>query len=159
MSENSIAKKVSNASTDSDDAFFNNVDSAIGGLAADFLAWVKEDLEGGLAAFGADGGDIADPMALARKIFTIMHDLKGQAGTFGYFLLAEIASSACEYIRDVVEPPTPGQMGVLRLHLMVSLFVVDKDVKGNDPQILDQFCVKRDAMIGQVGRPKLAADG
>jgi hypothetical protein len=85
-----------------------------------------------------------------------MHDTKGQAGTFGYVLLAEIGGSACEYCRDSTIPPTLEQAEILRLHIMAARFVVEQKLKENDRQLWDQFRIKRDAMIAQAGRPSAA---
>jgi hypothetical protein len=129
-----------------DDAFFDSLDDAIGNLAGDFVAWVRSDLDAGLAALNAETDDADARLVAAKKIFTIMHDLKGQAGTFGYFLLSEIAESACEYCRNFVVPPTGEQAEILRLHIMAARFVIDREIK-KDAQVWEKFCVKRDALI------------
>jgi hypothetical protein len=139
-----------------DDAFFDAVVDVIGNLASEFEIWAKDDLDGALAALNAASDDADVRLGGGKKFFTIMHDFKGQAGMFGYVLLAEIGESACEYCRDPKISPTLEQVDILRLHIVAARFVVERNLKENDGQLWGQFRVKRDAMIAQAGRPGAA---
>ena len=76
-----------------------------------------------------------------------MHDLKGQAGTFGFDLLSEIGGSICEYLRETTERPSLEQLEIMRFHIRAAQFVPERNLTGNDRQIWDQFRTKRDALI------------
>jgi len=136
-----------------DDAFFDSVDDMVGQLAGDFKNWASDELKAVLAALDGAGSDPEGLLDAARKIFTTMHDLKGQAETFGFVLLSEIGGSVCEYLRDMTEPPTVEQAEILRLHIMAALFVFERNLTGDDRQIWNQFQTKRDALIAAAGRP------
>lgn len=138
----------------SDDDFFDSVDDMVGQLAGEFTGWAKEELGALLAALDGAGADPASLLDVSKKIFTTMHDLKGQAGTFGFVLLSEIGGSVCEYLRDSTQPPTPEQAEFLSLHIMAALFVIERNLTGDDRQIWTQFRTKRDALIAAAGRPK-----
>ena len=138
----------------SDDAFFDSVDDMVGQLAGDFTSWASDELAAVLAALDGAGADPAALLDASKKLFTIMHDLKGQAGTFGFVLLSEIGGSVCEYLRDATEPPTLEQAEILKLHIMAAQFVVERNLKGDDRQIWTQFRTKRDALIAAAGRPE-----
>jgi hypothetical protein len=139
-----------------DDAFFDSADNVIGKLAGEFEIWAGEDLDGALAALNAAKDDPDARPGVTKMFFTIMHDLKGQAGTFGYVLLAEIGESGYEYCRDSTTPPTIEQVDVMRLHIVAARFVVERNLKENDRHIWEQFRIKRDAMIAQAGGPRAA---
>lgn len=138
---------------DLDDDVADSIDQAIGNLTDDFILWVRDSLDDILNALETEDEEPGDRLAAARQFYTMMHDIKGQAGTFGFALLAEIGESLCSYLRDVRNPPTEGQVGVLKLHATAARFIVERNLKGTDGRICEQFRARRDAMIEQVGRP------
>ncbi len=149
MAIDPVTAKARNADDMPDDAFFDSVDDAICKLAADFAIWARDDLGSVLGALDAAQDDPEGLLKAAKNIFTIMHDIKGQAGTFGYNLLAEIGESACEFGRNLTVPPTSEQAAILRLHVVAAQFVVGRNITGDDTVVWDQFRAKRDAMIEQ----------
>jgi chemotaxis protein histidine kinase CheA len=151
MAIDPVTENVRNSDDMPDDAFFGSVDDAIGKLAADFAIWARDDLAGVLDALDAAKDDPEGRLTAAKNIFTTMHDIKGQAGTFGYDLLAEIAESACDFGRNLTVAPTSEQAAILRLHVVAAQFVVGRNIKGDDREVWDQFRTKRDAMIEKVG--------
>ena len=151
MAIDPVTAKARNADRTPDDAFFDSVDDAIGKLAADFAIWARDDLAGVLGALDSAQDDPEGRLKAARTVFTTMHDIKGQAGTFGYDLLAEIGESACEFGRNLRVPPTSEQAAILRLHVVAAQFVVGRNIKGDDAVVWDQFRTKRDAMIEKAG--------
>lgn len=64
-------------------------EAALAALSGDFRAWVEADLARLRAAL--------DPFQPAR-LFAIAHDIKGQAGTFGYPVATELANRLCRLI-------------------------------------------------------------
>ncbi|MBO6543929.1 MAG: Hpt domain-containing protein [Alphaproteobacteria bacterium] len=63
------------------------------------------------------------------EIFSIAHNLKGQAGSFGYGLVTAIAASLCEMTRDNPDCTNCGQ--ALDKHVRILDQVVTKDIKGD----------------------------
>ncbi|MEZ5939727.1 MAG: Hpt domain-containing protein [Hyphomonadaceae bacterium] len=80
-------------------------DAEVRRLTGAFLDWAVRDVAAagrvveGLAEAGLNGGEGADLAAL----FDVFHNVKGQAGTFGYGAATAIAAIACELLRPAGE--------------------------------------------------------
>jgi|GEM_PF-3886913 len=70
---------------DSDASFIDNV-------AANYLAYFKEDLKVLSVAFAKLKG-APDNSEIREEVFTAAHDIKGQAGSFGYDLITDMANT------------------------------------------------------------------
>lgn len=82
--------------------------AALSRLSDDYLSWAASDcgaLSSCLAEIAADPSDPADGL---WRLFRIAHDMKGQAGTFGYPLVTEIARRLCLTIEAMPEPDGDG---------------------------------------------------
>lgn len=79
-------------------------EAALAGIAGRYLDWANADL---VSLEAAMAGVLADPSPsndhLAR-LFQVAHDMKGQAGTFGYPLVTEIAGRLCRLIDSDPRP-------------------------------------------------------
>lgn len=64
-------------------------EAALAALSDNYLAWADADLARLRAAL--------DPFR-PDMLFTIAHDMKGQAGTFGFPLVTELANSLCRLL-------------------------------------------------------------
>lgn len=73
-------------------------EAALAGLGERYLGWAEADCRRLRACFdeivaaGEEGG------ALLPHLFTISHDMKGQAATFGYPLVSELGNRLCRRI-------------------------------------------------------------
>lgn len=98
-------------------------EAALAGLSHDYLTWAEADiasLRAGLA--GLEG----HPAEALDRLYRIAHDMKGQASTFGYPLVTEIAQRLCRLIET-------GQAAPDRLHLHVEALaeVVESRLTGD----------------------------
>lgn len=74
--------------------------------------------------------DVTRPdAAVLRDLFSMAHNIKGQAGSFGYDLVTEIGSSMCNLLRNGT--PTETSLGAVGHHVQVLRRVVERDVTGN----------------------------
>ncbi len=69
-------------------------------LAANDISRIRDSLSQARAQDSAENGDTATHVA---RIFAVGHDIKGQAATFGYPLLTEVAKLLCEFLRPFQE--------------------------------------------------------
>lgn len=90
-------------SGDSDDDFnlipadgLARAEAALARLAAEYLGWVGADVAAARAC-------LTHPHDFSR-LYTIVHDIKGQAGTFGYPLLTEIGARLCHLLCEPAPP-------------------------------------------------------
>ena len=86
----------------------------VSGLAGNFEAWAKAELDrlGGLLA-ATDAAARAEALA---EIGRLAHDLKGQAGVFGYGLAAQVAQRLSAYIRARETESAAPDITVVELH-------------------------------------------
>ena len=71
-------------------------EAALAALSNNYLAWADADLtrlQGALAPFQPD------------LLFAVAHDMKGQAGTFGFPLITELAHRLCRLLEN--QPADP----------------------------------------------------
>lgn len=74
---------------------------AVASLAPQFAALLAKDVEK-VCDLYAEG--LADPprrFEIAKAIFDVTHDLRGQAGTFDYPLVTRVGSSLCRFIESL----------------------------------------------------------
>jgi len=75
-----------------DSAALARAEAALGNLAADYPRWLDADL--------TRAQKCLSPPADAAGFYAILHDIKGQAGTFGYPLVSAIAQRLCQDIQS-----------------------------------------------------------
>ena len=105
-------------------------ETVIADLTGDYLKWVEEDLanlqaalEKLKAAKGDNSGELGD-------IFLIVHDIKGQGGSFGYQMMTEIGNHLCRFV-DFLGSANPEEIGVVELHVDALRLVITDDMKGD----------------------------
>ncbi len=69
-------------------------EAALAALAQDYLRWAARDVD---AMREALAGSADDPHAW-QALFAVAHNIKGQAGTFGYPLITALGSRLCALI-------------------------------------------------------------
>ena len=81
-------------------------EAALAGLADRYMDWATADAARLCACLDevlAPGADLA---ILLPRLFTISHDMKGQAATFGYPLVSELGNRLCRLIDGAGAAPT-----------------------------------------------------
>lgn len=115
-------------------------------LAKIWLAQVKEDC--GAAERLAES--IADPEAdrseIAQELYRVFHDMQGQAGLFGYPLLAKIGSRFCKYWR-AKQNIGESDVVLVQAHLKAMRFVLERDIQGEGDAAGEAILNKLDDII------------
>ncbi|MDF1792551.1 MAG: hypothetical protein P1U88_11610 [Thalassobaculaceae bacterium] len=70
-----------------------------------------------------------DEVALGR-LRSLLHDLRGQAGTFGYPLVSQVGDSACKFI-DLSEQIAATETEVLGMHVDALKAISQAKIKGD----------------------------
>lgn len=84
-------------------------EAALAGLSQRYLDWATSDATR-LSACIQDMQDGNIPLATGLpRLFTIAHDMKGQAATFGYPLVSELGNRLCRLIESK-PPPGPSAL-------------------------------------------------
>ncbi len=108
---------------------FSEADKAIDKLAREFVKRLPEDFQRIEAAFAALE---AKPEDTARRtvLFRLVHDLKGQAGTFDFSLITIIGNDMCRFLEKPVAL-NPSALMVLRFHIDAMKWVAEKRITGD----------------------------
>lgn len=114
MPPNMLKAKVGGTFVGIDMAAVNRAEAAMDALKSEFAGWAQDDVRRLVAARNAFAAspDIAARAGLLRAA----HDMKGQAATFNYPLIARVAGSLSHLIHDLPE------------HAELSLGLVDAHV-------------------------------
>lgn len=108
---------------------FSAADDVIENLAVDFVDRLPDEIERIQLALTTL---IGDPNGESHKtvLFRLVHDLKGQAGTFDYNLISVIGNDLCRFIeRDI--PMTPRRLKVAGYYVEAMKVVSEKKITGD----------------------------
>ena len=75
-----------------------------------------------------------------------VHDVRGEAGTFGYSLVTEIGRLLCEFIAGIDTIDKVAQMAIAA-HLQAMQTVVVDKVKGKGPEVAKQIIASLNALL------------
>ena len=115
---------------------FSAADGVIENLAGDFVKRLPEELSRILSALTAL---IDEPEEESHKtaLFRLVHDLKGQAGTFDYNLISVIGNDLCRFIESPI-PMTHRRLKVAGYYVEAMKVVAEKEITGDG----DEFGMK-----------------
>ena len=108
------------------EALIARAESAIEGLRAGFREEASRQIERLEAAFAALS---ADPASGLEELFAAAHEIKGQAGSFGYELLAHVCEWLCRVV-DGRRPLDKSAIDAIGHHVMAARVIVERDVRG-----------------------------
>jgi chemotaxis protein histidine kinase CheA len=106
-------------------AHISKAEDALGILKQEFGGWMEREvdrLENALAAF------LAAPAKERANFFRAIHDVRGQAGTFGFPLAGRIADNLCRLLDAAVQVPND----IISAHIMAIRAVVRENATTMD---------------------------
>ncbi len=66
-----------------------------------------------------------------QEVYRLFHDMQGQAGLFGYALLATLGGRFCGYWRGIKGELGTQELPVVRAYLVALRFVLERQLVGN----------------------------
>lgn len=108
----------------------DRAEAVIADLADDYLHWVEEDLAKLQAALENLKAATGDNSAEVEAIFQIVHDIKGQGGSFGYQMMTQIGDHLCRFLESL-ESAKPAEIDVIELHVSALRLVITEKMKGD----------------------------
>lgn len=127
---NRIAQKVRAIPGGNVDALLARVEKAMQNLSDQFIAIYHQDVERIGAHMTAAMTNPEEMLPAVRAIRASLHDLRGQAGTFGFDLVTEISDSACKFI-DLNESFARTELMILNMHVDGLRAVKQMDMRGD----------------------------
>lgn len=105
-------------------------DNQVAKLAGEFEQIFAENilaLGAAMTALRQSNGEDEDALG---KLRSLLHDLRGQAGTFGYPLVSQVGDSACKFI-DLSSEIGATEVEVLNMHVDALKAISQAKIKGN----------------------------
>jgi hypothetical protein len=106
-------------------------EAAVESLSAQFSELLASEI-GQLGSLHAEsvGASTARRLEIAKAIFEITHDLRGQAGTFDYPLITRIGSSLCRFTENLTDCDERC-FEVIRVHIEAMVAVLHNALHGD----------------------------
>jgi hypothetical protein len=145
---NLLKSKVSGSGPISQE-MLNRAETALDGLAAQFDALMDGEIKklGELHHLGVR--EEARRADLAKHIFEIAHDLRGQAGTFDYPLITRVGSSLCHFT-DGLTYCDEQALTVIRLHIDAMQAIVASSLRGDGGDVGQAIASGLEKAVGKV---------
>lgn len=143
---NRISQKVRAVPGGNVDALLDRVEKAVERLSDEFVSIYYEDVERiGMHMSTAleDPGEMRDSVGAIRAC---LHDLRGQAGTFGFELVTRISDSACKFI-DLSDTFERTELMVLNMHVDALRAVKQQKMSGDGGEVGAQLLGGLQAVI------------
>lgn len=151
---NRIAQKVRAVPGGEVDILLERVDQAMSKLTVEFLEIYHEDVERIGMHMVTALDDPAEMTVSVQAIRASLHDLRGQAGTFGYQLVTQISDSACKFI-DLSDSFGRTELMVLGMHVDALRAVKQQSISGKGGAIGTQLMDGLQAVILKHGEGRL----
>ena len=81
-----------------------------------------------------DASDDGTREIAQREVYAIVHELRGEAGTYGYKLVSTVANAQCRYIENLVKPAT-AVLAIIRAHTDALRAVVGGNITGDGAEL------------------------
>ena len=151
---NRIAQKVRVVPGGNVDALLERVEKAMQNLSGEFITIYHE----GVDRIGKHmSAALADPDEMVPAVTAIrvsLHDLRGQAGTFGYDLVTRISDSACKFI-DLADGLGRTELMVLNMHVDALRAVKKMNIRGEGGQTGTELLEGLRVVINRYGEGSL----
>jgi len=142
MPPNVLKAKMGNGKLDL--SAVKRAEQAINNLKSEFTGWVIHDVSR-LAEAGQAYVKQSSPETLA-DLYRAAHDLKGQAATFDFPLIARVASSLC-MLTDDTSYGLPLPLGLIDAHIEAIKVIVRDDLKDPSDQTATELAAELEQQV------------
>ncbi|MCK5297221.1 MAG: Hpt domain-containing protein [Alphaproteobacteria bacterium] len=98
-------------------------------LSVDYMETAVKDVEKLQALYNEANSSDDKIKDNFKKMFDVVHDMKGQGGSFGYDLVSSLCDSFC-HVLEKVENPSVKHLVLIKLHIDAVQFVLAKEMTG-----------------------------
>lgn len=147
MPPNMLKAKVGGGAGGLDLAAMERAEAAMDGLESEFGNWLADDVKTLIAAraryAAAPGAEARDALLRAA------HDIKGQAPTFNYPLIARVAASLSRMIGEL-PPGFPVPLNLIDAHVTAVEVIYKKGIQDTNDKVAQALCAELDARVDEV---------
>jgi HPt (histidine-containing phosphotransfer) domain-containing protein len=147
MPPNMLKAKVGGGLGGMDMAAMKRAEAAMEELKSDFGNWIADDVK---TLTAARARYAATPDHGARgALLRAAHDIKGQAPTFNFPLIARVAASLSRMIGEL-PPGTPIPLNLIDAHVTAIQVIYKKGMQDTNDKIAQALCAELDARVDEV---------
>ena len=127
-----IKDKVSLSPTGVNPQTLEQADKVLASLGNDYLSWVHDDLNKLQGIYDRLAvAPAAEAKPILRDMFALVHDMKGQGGTFGYTLVTIVGNMLCRLIERLEDRWRTSYLAVIKVHVDTLRLVIAKEMVGD----------------------------
>ena len=112
-----------------EDRLVKQAKDAVANLKADYQKLIMNDMAA-LRELLGQLRNVDNPSDVVQRIFEITHNVKGQAGSFGYTLVTNIGSSLCDFLR-AGDHTDAKSIAIVDHHVTSLISVIEKNIEGD----------------------------
>ena len=128
---NPLKNKVSYGPDGVDASRLEAAEKLIANLQGDFVIWVQDDLKRLQQFFdAANAAPAAERAHAMEQVFGVLHNMKGQGGSFGYPLVTTISNTLCRFM-ETVQSYGPQEMEAILIHINTLRLIVAERLAGD----------------------------
>ena len=115
-----------------------NAEATIRKMTEDFPIWALEDIDKLDSQLRDAEPTSGNGKATLAEAFKIVHDMRGQGGSFGYPLITRISGSFCRFLESVNDV-TPQALAISNAHAKALRTVLENRISGNGGEMGDKI--------------------
>jgi hypothetical protein len=128
------------------EAVLARAQAAVADLAKSYVPNTLADLDG-CAALLKTARENRDQRATAiNDLYNIVHNTKGQGGSFGYPLVTRIAHSLCTLVRQQRDF-SDADLGIIQAHLDALRLILVKEIKGEGGEVGAKLAARLENLV------------
>lgn len=150
---NPLRAKVSYGPDGIDEKTLAKAEAAIAGLGDEFVQWIDQDIKAAQHKFD-DAAELpeAERHHAMGELFAILHDMRGQGGSFGYPLITTIANGVCRFIESRSKYG-PHEMDAVQLHIDALRMVVGERLSGDGGYVGEKMLKGLEKVLAKFEHP------
>ncbi|MCW2308470.1 Hpt domain-containing protein [Rhodobium gokarnense] len=112
----------------------SRAEQALGKLSKTFEYWMTDEISRLNRVWKTISADDGMDKTTYEQLYSVSHDLKGEAATFGYPLIGDIADSLCLLLDDFARDPGSAPLPFVEQHVYaIKAIVKEKVQNAEDP--------------------------
>jgi hypothetical protein len=147
---NSLKSKVTVDASSVDVVALKQAELAIGGMADEYLEWVKDDIANLQGAYEKALADPSSGGEAKEDIYGFAHDIKGQGGSFGYPLMTAVGNHLCKFIEGIPGDLSATQLTVIKVYIDTLRVIILDRMTGSSGKAGERLLMGLDAVVAKV---------
>ena len=136
-------------SAESVEAMLARADKAVEIMSVEFTDWIEDDINRLQDAHDALTSEPDDPRSVMERVYNIAHDMRGQAGSYGFPLITRVGSSLCRYIEGRDWASAANDLQIVSAHIGALKIVLSHNLRGDGDDVSRKVADELEALVAQ----------